>query len=578
MDNFDKLIQDKINQTELPNSNEAWNDFLNYKAKKETPKGGFRFSKIALFSIVAVLLISSITLTGIYLNQPKNIAIQSKAIENQKSTKSETSNNAIEQKEINKPSVNKEISQPSLIQVENQNIESKQIIKEKSFTPKVQKAIPVKEPVTNISVTNNGIENSSIQAPEIKNTTISTLITTQPVVDKKNETINDVDPYSFIENQGVSTVQSTTVETSPVKTTKEITANNQTKSEVKTQSEQNTSQTNKTEATVPSSQNKTSTTKTPPQVTSLPNASGNPEVGNVKKAKKFSYKDFVSTFNHYTDVSLYNLENSREIASILNAQFILNPANSGYENRYSFFAGAKGDFNQSKPAKSLVNESSQLFLANSFVLVDNKIGIGMAINKFKSSAIDALNIYISSAYNIELSKNQHLRVGFGIDNCSSSIISTDNGKYDAGYTSLQLGVRYMYKTLFAELYMNNAYTIFSSSNKYEIDVPTIYHTNFGGRLFLTKTWAIHPGLNLSWNSTTKDFTTSPIVSLSFRNKWLMGLQTDNFKSIGIHAGLYANRRFTVLLKSDIYSSRIPNSSFFQTGEVVLKLELGQIRN
>ena len=33
MDNFDKLIQDKINQTELPNSNEAWNDFLNYKAK-----------------------------------------------------------------------------------------------------------------------------------------------------------------------------------------------------------------------------------------------------------------------------------------------------------------------------------------------------------------------------------------------------------------------------------------------------------------------------------------------------------------------------------------------------------------
>jgi hypothetical protein len=559
MDNFDQLIKNKIDKTKLPNSDEAWQDFVKYKSQQESTKGGFGISRNIFYSIVSIFVIATLTVSGYYLVQSPKDSISSNVTNEIKSAKTDYSKDILAVKAESKSANQTKYDEPNIA---SNNATSKIIEAPQKDQKSIQNSISNYQTSTN---SNQNTQNSNVDSQGITST---------KELKESNSPINklQLESISLNEQEVETTNNGQTTNSSQSINSK------QSVSEISSQSiiaEVSPESTNPStiNTTEPVYESPKASKNQAPQVATIPNGTANQESGNVKKGKRINYQEYLTLFRRYTDVSFYNLENFREISSILNAQFTSNPANSGYENRYSILAGVKSDFFISKLTNTLQNKGTQAYFANAFPLMNNKLGIGIAINNYQSNNLSALNIYLSSAYNIALSKNQYLRLGFGINSHNANEVTSENIKLDYGYTSLSIGARYMYKTLFAELYINNLLSLLNKANVADnFKVPTIYHTNFGGRLFLNKSWALHPGLNLDLSTLDNKLRVCPITSLSYKNRWLMGIQSDNFQSIGIHAGLYANRKFTILIKTDLYSNSIQN---YQSGELVLKLELGQ---
>lgn len=298
------------------------------------------------------------------------------------------------------------------------------------------------------------------------------------------------------------------------------------------------------------------------------------ETGNVRKGRRMNTKAYLSVFKRYTDISFYSLENSNDLSSEIHSRFTQNPANSGIDNRYSISAGSKSDFIQQK-GQILNMQNRDSYIGNSFTLLNNNIGVGLAVQNTSFPNVNGLNFYLSSAYKITLAKNSQLRFGVGLSSSSVSIVSLDAPKSDLSVFSFHLGARYMYKTLYAQLSVNNFAPIMARSdisNNYKI--LTNAQMSFGGRLYLSKSWAIHPQLSIM---ASDDIKIGMLSSLSYQNKWLFGLQTNDFNSLGMHAGMYLNKRFSAILKSDFRYSTQSSSSLMESGELMLKIELGRFK-
>jgi hypothetical protein len=218
-----------------------------------------------------------------------------------------------------------------------------------------------------------------------------------------------------------------------------------------------------------------------------------------------------------------------------------------------------------------------MYLGTSFTVAGNKVGIGLVAQNEISSSFSALHFVMSGAYKLSLAKNSQLRLGFGVNSSAFHVEETEQPAMESSVLSFNLGARYMFKTLFAQVAVNNVLPVDLRGNSfYRSYIPATARMSIGGRLYMSKSWAIHPQLTMK-ASENDVFKVGISSGFSYRNRFLMGLQTDDFKSIGIHAGVYAGKHFTVIFKSDVYHCAESKSSMLESGELMLKLELGRAK-
>ncbi len=547
---------------EQPNAEMAWNDFTQFRNSKTNlpTKKPWYLSKISL-SVIALLLISIGVLSGYQLALINN------------STDTAKTSLGIESKIVSRKSVST---------IENRSNSTNNNIQKSNKTETVfasnqrsSNLIPAKDYIKSKVITpvkiETGLETTQIDKKEVNETqTASTFLSenTNEAFNSSNNsiTISSVDNFTnetSFENQSSSSI-----------TTDQTSTKGEANSKPEVQSkESNKSDISEDEITNPYS-DYINTNTTNNSSTIAP--STYTETGSARKGHRMNAKAYLSVFKRYTDISFYSLENGNDLTSEMHSKFTLNPANSGIDNRYSISAGTKSDFIQSKNELfDMQNRDS--YIGNSFTLLNNNVGVGLAVQNTSFPNTNGLNFYLSSAYKISIAKNSNLRLGIGLSSSSISITETDASKSDLSIFSFHIGARYMYKTLYAQLSFNNVAPVITRndfSSNYQLS--TTAHMSFGGRLFLSKSWAIHPQFSLTTN-TKNNLKVGLLSSLSFQNKWMVGIQTNDFKSIGIHMGTYVNRRFSAILKTDICHFASSNSSLMQTGELMLKIELGRFK-
>lgn len=522
MDNFDKIITQKVNQNQFANSDQAWDDFNEFRNSKIKLEKRGLFQKKGLKNILILLFVSFMSggigyyIASVNLLQSKmNVSstqlvkdVHSKDVSKSPSPKS-------------KVLLSHNLKQPSLLKVNS-------LIKTNLDIPNSEKSkrnpidISFVSPI--VQCDSSGFNQRSCQNISIYNSTNENLLTDSQLEDvKKGGDFSKNQPQiSEIAFSQVLNKQSETTTTSESR---------------------------------------------------MPIVSTGPIAGKVKKGRKRALKNYLSTFKRYTDVSLLNLDNSADIASAFHAQFLQNPANTGCENRYAITAGMSALFLKSDDHQFDLYENGE-FVSNSFTLANNKVGVGIALNHVSSSTADIMNFYLSTAYNFALAKNQHFRFGIGYNSSTIELINSDVRSKDNSLSSFNLGARYEYKTLFAQLYANNLFPITELRNEVYPN-PTTWKFSTGGRLLLSKLWAFHP--EVSFGKLYSGLEVGSKVGFSYRNKWLFGLQTDDYKSLGVHAGASFGKRLSVLFKTDVFRNNISDNRISERGAVLVKLELGKFK-
>ncbi len=562
MDSFDKLIVNKIDQTQLNDADQAWNDFVKYRDSHAViPKKTSRiFSKISLGIIVVLLLFMGAIGGYEFARWKMNSTPVSKsdALTNIKTADDELF-------EKNMAVTTPKLTTQKAIQAvgTNQKSNSNSVAVPIALTDGLTQGEPVNVETTNSSsivesqVSGEPIINSQSKAVLAMDSAVyKPIASTDGTVALQND--QEAEPN---QNEIVESVTSAKVEVVENKKSEEI-ALEKDKSEGNSENSTNNSSVSKS---------------TPPSAnTNYYNPNSYAEKGSMRKSKHFNMKEYLSVFNRYTDMSFYSLENSNDITTGINARFMINPANSGIENRYSLLAGAKGEFIQTSQ-QLLDMQNNEMYIGTSFNLLKNKVGIGLAVQSITLNNIAGLNFNMSSAYKIPLARNSQLRLGIGVNSSMLTAKEPDMPAVESSMLTFNLGARYMYKTLFAQVSLNNLMPINVRGNTAsDTYIPATIQTSLGGRLFISKTWAFHPQLSMIASEAEK-FKIGLSSSFSCQNKWLLGLQTNDFKSIGIHAGVYASKHFTIILKSDIYNCSESKSSILESGELMLKLELGSFR-
>jgi len=565
MDSFEKLIVDKVNQTQLPDADQAWNDFVKYRDRHlaAPEKTSWLFSKISL-GIIAVLLLFMGAIGGYEFAQRE---ISSTTVSN-----SDASTN---KKIADSQSAEKNIA------IITPNTSMKNTVEEVGTHPKAAHnsvAVPIAFATTDKSTQEESVNIETTNFPSIVESSVSG----EPVINSRPTAVLAIDTAAFkatlsseelvaLQNSKLlEPIQPEIVESvTPAKV--EVVENKKSEDKAIAKDESGSGSDN----TV-NDNSSVSKSSVPPGNSGYNNPNSYAEKGSLRKGKHFNMKEYLSVFKRYTDMSFYSLENTNDITTEMNAKFMVNPANSGIENRYSLIAGAQGDFIQT-PQKSLDMQSREMHLGTSFTLANNKVGVGLAIQNIALTNLSGLNIVMSSAYKISLAKNSQLRLGFGVNSSILNVTEPDKPATESSILTFNLGARYMYKTLFAQFSVNNLMPVNVRGNSVsETYLPATAQMSFGGRLFMSKSWAFHPQLTMM-ASEIDNFKVGLTTSFSCQNKWLMGLQTSDFKSIGIHAGVYASKHFTIIVKSDIYNCSESKSSLLESGELMLKLELGRTK-
>lgn len=551
MDNFDKLISQKIDQIQLPDAEQAWNDFDSFRAQQIKAARPIRKSAHAfLLVLVGLLLLFMGAVSGYFFSQ---------------FSKDNSLNSAV--MKISPVAANRELTNVLTSIQPNKVVAIKPIVPFNKQPKLTQNRLNTSNNKNPFMVVADSVSNSNTLVSEnpISFSNIVEVVDNQKFsADLNVGDKNDFSATPEVYKESELAVIAKIADNKPVEFV-EIAAEPASILEViqKKNTENNSSESDKY------------VVKNNPYTTSDFSTNSVADVGTVRKVRSVKFKEYISVFKRYTDVSLYSLEKSNDITSELNSRFIDNPANAGIENRYSLSAGAKCGVIQTENQLFDVN-TRDIYVGNSFAMFNNKVGVGLAVNSFENKNVNGLNFNLSSAYRLALTKNQQLRFGLGI-NASSLNYSTEfSPRSEVSMLSFHAGVRYNFKTIFAQASVNNiAPQMLRNDQSLNVIVPTISQLLVGGRLYLSKNWALHPMVSLIHQSNNVDVNVS--AGLSCKNRWLMGVQTTNFNSVGIFAGMYASKRLSILLKTQIEPNKTSSSLFSESGEIMLKLELGNLK-
>lgn len=560
MDRFDELFIKKINQIELPDSEQAWNDFETFRRENaKLSQINSKTNKNILFLLLGFLLLFVGAIGGYFYAQL--------TFNNKYNFTKEDALHVLKNTNTSVVSSIHSLDNSSFAQVKSfSNFKSPPIEKGNFNSNGIQKV----DRITLVSNSDSGNSNLiSIVKEEEVNAQYSNYHENTPFDENYLNPISDIETFASNSVENKSQIISDKPQTSSSVNISDT--NNQSIPVNALELNQNIPSQLENSKKINEIRYQTNVSNSQLPVTSM-------ESGNFKKVKSLKMKEYVSLFKRYTDKSLYSLENSNDIGGLLYSRFIENPANSGIENRYSISTGVMSSGFQTK--NNFYNiDNSVIYIGNSFTMLNNRIGAGFVVNKSTHSHDDALNVQFSSAYRLVLSKNQQLRMGVGFKSSTISFESDDFSNHDFSMYTFQVGVRYNFKTLFAQLSSSNIAPLYARKDRHvNIKIPQVTQLDIGGRFFMSQHWAMHPFLSIKYDSFTNSKLTVDIhTGISLKNRWMVGLYTQNFNSVGLYAGAYANKRLSLFVKSDLKPESTSTSRWRQTGEIMLKLELGSFK-
>ena len=503
MDNFDKILKQKIEQIPFEYDPNDWNGVLQ---KQKSVSVGFSLMTKILFSVFLLLLISSavfysINTSGEQLSVSGSKEIVKKEIEEKKIEKKEIGNTEIDGKEIG----NREIVSN---EIEEKKIEKKEI----GNTEVAGKEIGNKE------IVKKEIEEKKIADKEVGKT------------DNNKGSSSELTVNGVVQNYENSYQQSTYI---PEK-----------------------------------------------QVVVL---------GEARMKSNFSFAVLKKSIENYLSISQIGLERARDIVIHLNNHFLNEASLSGFEGRYTLSSSINVAAITENIDK-LNNIPLEFLLANSFPIKSKKMGVGIAFQQIRGTSYNSLLFNVSLAKQFTLNRNNTLLIGGGINTASVDKLDVMGPDYpwtqspnllnnENQLISLNLGMRFVHKSIYASLSTSNIYRYAFTKDVDKSISPFTLHFASGGRLRLNEKWSLNPSVNYRFMAHNRSSYATPYLSLSKRNKIYFGVHSENFNSAGAHFGFQAFHKLDCYMRAG-YSLNEELRNLYGSihyTEVGIKLGIGQFQ-
>lgn len=580
MDNFDKILKQKIDQIPFEYDPSDWNGILQ---KQQSASAGFSLLTKILFSIFLLLFVSSAVFYSINRsgeqwslkdsNEIVNIKIEDKEIVNK-----QIGNIKIEDKEIvNKEIVGKQIEGK---EIAGKEIEEKQIVNIKIEDKEiVGKEIAAKQ-IEEKKIINTKIDREDIEDKQLENTVENFNIQKEPILEN-------------IEKKQFSEVSKNNVDLQTTSSIKEGAGKEIAGKEI-VEKEIGDTKIDKKEQAKDSYSNITVNGVVQNNENSYQQSAYIPEnqavvLGEARMKSNYSFAVLKKSLDHYLSISQIGLERARDIVVHLNNQFLNDASLSGFEGRYTL----SSSINVAAITENLDELNHipyEFLLTNSFPIKSKQMGVGIAFQQIRGTNYNTLLFNVSIAKQFTLSRNNTLLIGGGIN--TSSIDKLDMVGPDYPWTqspnlinkenqllSLNLGMRFIHKSIYASISTSSLYRYAFTKDIHNSINPFTLHFATGGRLRLNGKWSLNPSVNYNFIAYNSHSYLTPYFSFSKQNKIYFGVHSENFNSVGAHFGFQAFQRLDCYMRAG-YSLNEELKSLYgpiHYTEIGIKLGIGQFQ-
>lgn len=580
--NFDKLFKTKVEQQQFDYNQSEWESFLKKQASNSVKNSKGFSSQFFIASLIVGVAVISVIAYYLLTNSENNS--KNNTVQNISPTQSQVSNNTLIE---NKRSENK-ISEPKVDEVKSdvKNTNSKP-----SQNLDVKSKIDSKNNSENsVANTKNSTAKNNVETAEIINVNETAKVDTKPEQSQNNTTIVTIVQEPKVISESTSNKSNIEINS----TSKQIESSAQVTSINKNEPElpKNSSTTKKTEKTEIQANNISNVNENQAPVTPKKYAYEDypVTVGEASSKGNFSYAQFMRSIENYLSISQIGLERSRDIATYLNNHFINDPSLSGFENRYTLSAIC----HVGAILQSIENRKTPPYeytIGNSFPIHSKNMGVGIAFNQIHGGTYNSILLNLSIAYHAVISRNSSILFGGGINvksidraeiplidypwgSSSPQLLQAENQS-----TSLNLGVRFLHKSLYASVSASNVYNLAFTGDYHKSLSPFSLRLTSGGKLRLNQTWSFNPSFNYQFVPYSSNSYFVPYLSLSKMNKLYFGIHSENFKSIGAHIGYRAGNSFNLFFRTGLSLNKTLTDAYgrIHYGEVGIRVELGEYR-
>ncbi|MDD4576252.1 MAG: type IX secretion system membrane protein PorP/SprF [Bacteroidales bacterium] len=312
-------------------------------------------------------------------------------------------------------------------------------------------------------------------------------------------------------------------------------------------------------------------------------------LGEARMKSNYSFAVLKKSLDHYLSISQIGLERARDIVVHLNNQFLNDASLSGFEGRYTLSSSINVAA-ITENIDELNHIPFEFVLANSFPIKSKQMGVGIAFQQIRGTNYNTLLFNVSIAKQFTLSRNNTLLIGGGIN--TSSIDKLDMVGPDYPWTqspnlinkenqllSLNLGMRFIHKSIYASISTSSLYRYAFTKDIHNSINPFTLHFATGGRLRLNGKWSINPSVNYNFIAYNSHSYLTPYFSFSKQNKIYFGVHSENFNSVGAHFGFQAFQRLDCYMRAG-YSLNEELKSLYgpiHYTEIGIKLGIGQFQ-
>ncbi len=571
--NFDKLFKTKVEQQHFDYNPKEWESFLKKQASNSAGKSKWFSSNLFIASMIIGVAVSSVVTYFVFTNYSENrveycqkyVSIDLSTINSTKSNNSIVQNNS--ETHQNNPQIKANNS------IVNNNYSASEFIPNQ--TEKNRKTSLPEKPESNITKSelnsdiNESPKNNTVAEKPIEKISL-------PITQIEQKNISETTPQNS--NLNIKSTSKSIETNSPI-------TNNNNKSETVTL--------NPTEEKIINTElkvnNVSNETENKVSVTPKKYAYEDYTVvgGEAKQKANFSFAQLKRSIDNYLSISHIGLERSRDIASYLNNHFLNDPSLSGFENRYTLSAICQvGAILQSIENSKIA--PYEYTIGNSFPIHSKNMGIGIAFNQIHGGTYNSILLNLSLAYQATINRNSSVLFGGGINLKSIDRIEVPLLDYPWGSlspqllrnenqsTSLNLGVRYLYKTLYASISATNVYNFAFTGDYHKSISPLSLRLSSGGKLRLNQTWSLNPSFTYQYTPYSTSTYFVPYISLSKLNKLYFGIHSENFQSIGAHIGYRAANSINIFLRSGASLNKSLRDAYgiIHYGEIGFRIELG----
>ncbi|MDD2344925.1 MAG: type IX secretion system membrane protein PorP/SprF [Bacteroidales bacterium] len=625
MDNFDKILKQKIEQFPFEYDPSDWNGVLQ---KQKSASAGFSLLTKILFSVFLLLFVSSavfysINRSGERLsvkdsNEIVNIKIEDKEIVNK-----QIGNIKIEDKEIvNKQIGNIKIEDKEIVskeivgkQIEGKEIAGKEIEEKQIVNIKIEdkeivgKEIAAKQ-IEEKKIVNAKIDREDIEDKQLENTVENFNIQKEPIlenIEKKqfsevSKNNADLQTTISIKEAAGKEIAGREIEGEKIEGEKiegkeiegkEIAGKEIARKEI-VEKEIGNTKIDKKEQTKDSYSNITVNGVVQNSENTYQQSGYIPEnqavvLGEARMKSNYSFAVLKKSLDHYLSISQIGLERARDIVVHLNNQFLNDASLSGFEGRYTL----SSSINVAAITENLDELNHipyEFLLTNSFPIKSKQMGVGIAFQQIRGTNYNTLLFNVSIAKQFTLSRNNTLLIGGGIN--TSSIDKLDMVGPDYPWTqspnlinkenqllSLNLGMRFIHKSIYASISTSSLYRYAFTKDIHNSINPFTLHFATGGRLRLNGKWSLNPSVNYNFIAYNSHSYLTPYFSFSKQNKIYFGVHSENFNSVGAHFGFQAFQRLDCYMRAG-YSLNEELKSLYgpiHYTEIGIKLGIGQFQ-